>query len=89
MFDRPDFLRTVPFLDATRRVATSVLSVAAPQVSSMTLIPALVRGGILFAAVIALVALRRPRLSAGSGSASLAVPAGRSAASSCSTAASP
>ena len=60
MFDRPDFLRTVPFLDATRRVATSVLSVAAPQVSSMTLIPALIPGGILVAAVIALVALRRP-----------------------------
>jgi hypothetical protein len=56
MRDRPDFLRTVPFLDATRRVATGALTAAAPQLSSMTLIP----GGILFATVITLVAMRRP-----------------------------
>jgi hypothetical protein len=65
MLDRSDFLRTVLFLDATRRVATCALTVAAPQLSSMTRIP----GGTLWptglsllpiAAVIALVALRRP-----------------------------
>jgi hypothetical protein len=55
MLDRSDFLRRFPFLDATRRVAAGALTVAAPQLSSMTLIP----GGILFAAVISLVALRR------------------------------
>jgi hypothetical protein len=66
MLDRPDFLRTVLFLDATRRVAAGALiTLATPQLSSMTLIS----GGILwrtglsllpFAAVIARVALRRP-----------------------------